>query len=642
MKVKNNKNLIIIAAFILIYIVFISLLYLPEVLLVKLSDKITKIENFKSISDPENNLNYKLIKTKDKGIYIFKAQFEKKDLKGHDYKIFISRLTSQWFKIYVNDILIGSCGDYNTENNNIWNSVKIFDVDRQLLKDKNELSIELYALYEFGLSSIPVIIGESKAVLLLYRVMNTLLHTLNIILSGILFYGFIIIFILSISLSGLRKTYLYFSFACLFMIINTADYMTFAPLIIPVIFFKKITFLSLYLSISFISLGLGKLLNNRIIALAGIVLASVSSLLIILAADIIWIKEVSKILNVMIIINISSWLVVAFLNYIKEIKNKIRQQYISESKLMIFCSSFMILSGIHDVYMILSNKIFPFSMIIIAGYVFFISLISLIILHIINLQNKLNNELNKNRYMDKIQKKNDELRNQSIVLKTEVAVREYMEKQLKESEERFRTMTELLPSIVCETDSDYKIKYLNKTGFEILGYSDDKLNAGISFFKILDANLESKVREDFKHISTNGSILNTIYKLKTGNGDILPAFISAANIKRKNHGIRLSMTPLKKLILSAILPGEGFYDTYGFTPREREIITLVVQGFHTRDIIDKIFIAESTFKTHMSHIYSKIGINKKAELFDKIKEYQTNLYGYDSFMIGIISSLINK
>ncbi len=46
--------------------------------------------------------------------------------------------------------------------------------------------------------------------------------------------------------------------------------------------------------------------------------------------------------------------------------------------------------------------------------------------------------------------------------------------------------------------------------------------------------------------------------------------------------------------------------------RELEVLELVAQGASNRDAAARLFISEATVKTHLMHIYSKLGVNDRA------------------------------
>ncbi len=56
--------------------------------------------------------------------------------------------------------------------------------------------------------------------------------------------------------------------------------------------------------------------------------------------------------------------------------------------------------------------------------------------------------------------------------------------------------------------------------------------------------------------------------------------------------------------------------TYRLSPREQEVLALLAAGKTGRVVQQELFIAEGTFKAHTRHIYEKMGINSRKELFD--------------------------
>ncbi|MFF3918786.1 response regulator [Streptomyces sp. NPDC001852] len=46
--------------------------------------------------------------------------------------------------------------------------------------------------------------------------------------------------------------------------------------------------------------------------------------------------------------------------------------------------------------------------------------------------------------------------------------------------------------------------------------------------------------------------------------------------------------------------------------REREVLVLVARGTSNREIARELFISEATVKTHLTHLYAKLGVNDRA------------------------------
>lgn len=57
-------------------------------------------------------------------------------------------------------------------------------------------------------------------------------------------------------------------------------------------------------------------------------------------------------------------------------------------------------------------------------------------------------------------------------------------------------------------------------------------------------------------------------------------------------------------------------DEFGLTEREREVFLLLAHGRNGRYIMDNLVISRNTAKTHIKHIYSKLGVHSHQELID--------------------------
>jgi ATP/maltotriose-dependent transcriptional regulator MalT len=46
--------------------------------------------------------------------------------------------------------------------------------------------------------------------------------------------------------------------------------------------------------------------------------------------------------------------------------------------------------------------------------------------------------------------------------------------------------------------------------------------------------------------------------------------------------------------------------------RERQVLTLLAHGYTNREAAERLFISEATVKTHLIHIYAKLGVPDRA------------------------------
>jgi len=70
--------------------------------------------------------------------------------------------------------------------------------------------------------------------------------------------------------------------------------------------------------------------------------------------------------------------------------------------------------------------------------------------------------------------------------------------------------------------------------------------------------------------------------------------------------------------LSHVVLTDAFATGFGLTPREKEIINLLLKGKNNREIGEKLFISPRTVETHIYNIYRKCSVKNKMELAGKI------------------------
>ena len=60
----------------------------------------------------------------------------------------------------------------------------------------------------------------------------------------------------------------------------------------------------------------------------------------------------------------------------------------------------------------------------------------------------------------------------------------------------------------------------------------------------------------------------------------------------------------------------------GITKREYEVLGLIAEGLSNKEIADKLFVSNSTIKTHTSNLFLKLDASRRTQALQRAKELQ--------------------
>ncbi len=95
------------------------------------------------------------------------------------------------------------------------------------------------------------------------------------------------------------------------------------------------------------------------------------------------------------------------------------------------------------------------------------------------------------------------------------------EEALRETERRFREMTDLLPDIVYETDTSLRVTYANQAAFDALGYTLEDVAAGIRVTDLLSDQQAVEAETRLRLIAEAGEAEPRLYGLRRADGSYL-------------------------------------------------------------------------------------------------------------------------
>lgn len=135
-----------------------------------------------------------------------------------------------------------------------------------------------------------------------------------------------------------------------------------------------------------------------------------------------------------------------------------------------------------------------------------------------------------------------------------------------------------------EASARHRPSVLILTTFDADEYVHDALNAGASGFLLKDA--------------TPADLVAAVRVIAPGDALLAP---------------RITRRLLEKFAAQRPPGGRQALRLADLTDREREILVLIGQGRSNAEIADELFIAEQTVKSHVSRIFSKLGLRDRIQ-----------------------------
>jgi len=201
---------------------------------------------------------------------------------------------------------------------------------------------------------------------------------------------------------------------------------------------------------------------------------------------------------------------------------------------------------------------------------------------------------------------------------------------------RIEDLGDILPgSLMVQDVSVPKLVYMNKWGTDNLGYSLEELSEmNDEYYRKFFLDEEARIylpgiiaevkKQDptsvfsfFQHVITDQKedpgLYHTSCKVLTNHHSHRPSN-KLILISNPVQGIGRTIDKLSKYLKEQDYASRNYKKFLLLTKREKEIITLLIEGKSSRDISDILYISSHTVNTHRKNIARKLNINSFAEL----------------------------
>ncbi|MCK4280632.1 MAG: PAS domain-containing sensor histidine kinase [Candidatus Lokiarchaeota archaeon] len=152
------------------------------------------------------------------------------------------------------------------------------------------------------------------------------------------------------------------------------------------------------------------------------------------------------------------------------------------------------------------------------------------------------------------------------------------EQKLKESEEKYRELVELLPDIVAEINTKLEITYANSIAFVLFGYSQEDFNKGLKVIQMIAPEDLEKASKNMKEVFNGEIIEPTDYLLLKKDGTKLYGRINSRPIYKEGKitGLRCVISDITRRLKAEekIKESEAKYrDAYNLVSFYKDVFT---------------------------------------------------------------------
>ncbi len=122
---------------------------------------------------------------------------------------------------------------------------------------------------------------------------------------------------------------------------------------------------------------------------------------------------------------------------------------------------------------------------------------------------------------------------------TDITESKRIEGALRESEERFRELADLLPQTVYECDKNGRVTFVNKCAYDLFGYTEEAVKNGISVIEVIDPKDRARAVANIENVMKGNLNFANEYTAVDAHGRQFPVAIYSVPIMRNGDLVGL-------------------------------------------------------------------------------------------------------
>ena len=128
---------------------------------------------------------------------------------------------------------------------------------------------------------------------------------------------------------------------------------------------------------------------------------------------------------------------------------------------------------------------------------------------------------------------------QVVFTSLDITARKQSEIALREGEERFRELADLLPGVIFEMDATGLITYVNQSAYSQFGVTGEDVEKGLSGFDFVTEEDRERARRNLRRVMAGENTGLKEYVAKRKDGSVFPVLIDSAPIIRSGRAVGL-------------------------------------------------------------------------------------------------------